>query len=266
MPKEGTHGARVGRGRPVRPRAPRRHRRTGWPTEIEERTGYRDPGDRSSATCSGAARRRRSTGCWPPASGSPPSTPCTTAPSVRWSRCRAARSCGCRCPRRSAAQDRRPRAAPRRRRGLPPAADRGAAPPSAVGAPRRQLAPAGVRCVVVVVPRRQHDADGASSAKSVVERDDHRSSGAVGLAVVAPGPRLLAVDRNRTAVDARRRGRGEDDLRDGRVPLRWSARGRSCRRSMVQLEARRRSWSRRAPSPWRGIALMRARRLLDAGT
>ena len=59
----------------------------------------RDPGRPSSATSSAAARRRRSTGCSPPASASPPSTPCTTAPSARWSRCRPARSSGCRWPR-----------------------------------------------------------------------------------------------------------------------------------------------------------------------
>ena len=46
--------------------------------------------------------RPRSTGCWPPASASPPSTPCTTARGARWWPCRPARSCGCRWPRRSA--------------------------------------------------------------------------------------------------------------------------------------------------------------------
>ena len=78
----------------------------------------RDPSRRSSATSSEAARRPRSTGCCRRVSASPPSTRCTTARSVRWSRCGPARSCGCRWQRRWAAEDSRPGALPRRRRGL----------------------------------------------------------------------------------------------------------------------------------------------------
>ena len=68
---------------------------TRWPRRSRSAPATR-AGPSSSATCSGAARRPRSTGCCRPGSASPPSTRCTTAPSGRWWRCGPARSSGCR--------------------------------------------------------------------------------------------------------------------------------------------------------------------------
>ena len=69
----------------------------------------RRPAPRCSATSSAAARRPRSTGCWPPGSACTPSTRCTTATGARWWRCAAPTSSGCRWP-----------TPPRRSRPCPP--------------------------------------------------------------------------------------------------------------------------------------------------
>ena len=64
--------------------------------QIEARTGYETRVDHPRATCSAAARPPPSTACWRRGSAWRPSTRCTTRRGARWSRCRAATSCGCR--------------------------------------------------------------------------------------------------------------------------------------------------------------------------
>ena len=104
--------------RPVRPRAPRRHRRDHRPRDRGPHR-LRDAGRCCSATSSAAARRRRSTGCCRRATASRRSTPCTMARGARWPRCAATRSCHG-----AARRDRRPDPPgrhpplPRGRRGL----------------------------------------------------------------------------------------------------------------------------------------------------
>ncbi len=66
-----------------------------WPSRSSSAPARR-PAPRCWGTSSAAARRPRSTGCWPPGSGCTRSTPCTTAPSAPWSRCAPPTSSGCR--------------------------------------------------------------------------------------------------------------------------------------------------------------------------
>ena len=107
--------ARLGRGRRLRPRPPGRHRRPVWPRHRGAHR-VRDPGHRCSATSSEAARPPRSTGCWPPASASRPSTRSRRRFGTMVA-LRRATSCGCRWPRPPRAEARRPRPV-RRGRGL----------------------------------------------------------------------------------------------------------------------------------------------------
>ena len=95
--RQGTLADGVGRGRRLRPRPARRHRRPARPGHRGRAPATR-PGPSCSATSSGAARRPPSTGCWPRASASVRSTPCTPATSARWWPCGPATSCGCRWP------------------------------------------------------------------------------------------------------------------------------------------------------------------------
>ena len=107
-PQGGHAVGRVGRGRRLRPRPPGRHRRhAGQGHRGAHR--LRDPGRRARPRAAGRHADRPSTGCWPPGSASPRSTPSTTATSGRWWRCGAATSCGSRSARAlGRAQARRP--------------------------------------------------------------------------------------------------------------------------------------------------------------
>ena len=83
--------------------------------EIELRTGF-ETGSSCSGTCSGAVPPTPTTGCCPPGTGWPPSTPSTTSSGVRWSSTRtiAWRWRHCRRPSGRRAPSTRPCTAPQR--------------------------------------------------------------------------------------------------------------------------------------------------------